>query len=719
MDGSYRGLTVFNSNFTGNRAVDGGAIYLNGDSTVSFCNFVANVATNSGGAIYISGTGSRIMNSNFTYNNATYGSAIYYSPKSQARLYDLFIAENHVFGEDTLGYGDICIDDATFSIPNDDVVFDYFTGTPRYMNYIGNSSSFKLDVVYVSHNGTGLGTSSLTPTTIDKALNLLVKENATIVFCEDMDVSVILSNFTNLVLRSNVGEYYTIKRKEGKNVFVITDESSVTIKNLTLAGGVEVGSNNKLDMDNVAVCISDGESGGIVYNVSSRGSIINSTFTGNKNIDHALTVNGNVIVNFTEFSNNNLTGSAIYYSSTGTGSINNSTFYNNTASDGVRNINIPNLSNVKVNDNKIDAVVKNVTISNDIYGYDFTITGYFDAGLNFAISNINVTIDDVLNTTRTVNVDASTGRFTTSVITGGVLPVGKYKLLYNGIQAINTYNVSYENNNFTINKVNVAANSAGSIITVTYGMADTIIISGTFNASQRVKYDGNVTLTISNGKYSIENISVVVRDGSFSAVLMDEGRLGADTYNVTVKSNGGSDNENFTVCEKIFVGHVIVNPAVVGANYTNDVVVVYGMNDTIVVEGTFNASSADYAVKYNGIVTISINNNKYSMTNTSVLVKDGKFRVIFTDQGKLGAGIYNITISSNTHSANENYTVVNKTWVNKVSVNKLAVGANYTTDVSVVYGMNNTIIVEGTFNASSGVDSSEYNGIVTVTIANN
>ena len=121
----------------------------------------------------------------------------------------------------------------------------------------------------------------------------------------------------------------------------------------------------------------------------------------------------------------------------GTGSISNSTFYNNTASGDVRNINIPGLNKVSVNDNNIDVVLKNITISNDVYGYDFTITGYFDACLNFAISNINVTIDDVLNTTRTVNVDASTGRFTTSVITGGVLPAGKYKLLSKAFININ------------------------------------------------------------------------------------------------------------------------------------------------------------------------------------------------------------------------------------------------------------------------------------------
>ena len=127
----------------------------------------------------------------------------------------------------------------------------------------------------------------------EKALDLVVKVNGTIVFCENMNVSAVLSNFTNLVVRSNVGESYTIKRKDSKNVFVITNGSTVTIKNLGLGGGVEVGFNNNLDLNNVTVTITDSESGGIVYNTSSSGNIVNSNFTGSKNIDHALTVNGN------------------------------------------------------------------------------------------------------------------------------------------------------------------------------------------------------------------------------------------------------------------------------------------------------------------------------------------------------------------------------------------------------------------------------------------
>ena len=57
-----------------------------------------------------------------------------------------------------------------------------------YMNYIGNYSTYHLTVVYVNSTGTGLGTSSLDATTIEKALDLVVKVNGTIVFCENMDM---------------------------------------------------------------------------------------------------------------------------------------------------------------------------------------------------------------------------------------------------------------------------------------------------------------------------------------------------------------------------------------------------------------------------------------------------------------------------------------------------------------------------------------------------
>ena len=717
INSTYKNIVISYSNFTANKAtINGGAIFMASTTTVSASNFIANVADR-GGAIYIGATGVRIRDSNFTYNNATLGSAIFHASKSQTTLNKLYVAENHVFGEDTAGYGDICIDDALFSIPNDDVVFNYFTGTPKYMNYIGNCSSFNLNVVYVSHKGTGLGTTSSTPTTMEKALIILVKINSTIVFCEDMNVTATLSNFTNLVVRSNVGRYYTIKRKDGKNVFVVDDGSNITIRNLGLAGGVEVNSNNCLYLENVTVSITDAESEGIVYKTSTYGEIFNSTFIGNKNLDYALIINGKVNIDESSFINNNLTCAVVYYNSTGSGCINNSYFSNNSATIGVRNLNITNFNNVDVVNNDFDAIVSDVKISNDVYGENVVINGTFDVGVNFAVENITFILNNTFKTNSTLTVTKES--LFSFNLNAGILAASNYNITAYAGNLKNMYSIKYTNNNFNVKRANVASNNL--IITeVSYGVNDTIKIKGYFNQTTAgIKYSGVVNVTITNENATILNSTVEVINGEFVAVLIDGGRLGVGKYDVIVSNNGQSNNENFTLSNYTFKNNFTVSKTNIAANYTANVSVVYGMNGTIVIEGTFNASAGSFAKLYNGNVTVTITNNIYSITNSSVVVRDGKFSAVLVDGGKLGVGIYNIIVSPNSQSTNDNYTVVENTFSNKVNITKSSVGANYTADITVVYGMNDTIVVEGTFNKSSGADSSKYNGIVTVSIFNN
>ena len=80
----------------------------------------------------------------------------------------------------------------------------------------------------------------------------------------------------------------------------------------------------------------------------------------------------------------------------------------------------------------------------------------------------------------------------------------------------------------------------------------------------------------------------------------------------------------------------------------------------------FNKSLGIHTVPYDGIVTVTISNGNYSITNTSVIVDYGYFNAVIVDAGKLGAGIYNITISSNAQSVNDNYTVCNVTFKNNL-----------------------------------------------------
>ena len=714
INSTYRNIVISNSNFTANKAtINGGAIFMTSTTTVSASNFISNVADR-GGAIYIGATGVRIRDSNFTYNNATLGSAIFHASKSQTALYNLYVAENHVFGEDTAGYGDICIDDAVFSIPNGDVVFNYFTGTPRYMNYIGNCSAFNLNVVYVTHNGTGLGTTSSTPTTLEKALIILVKINSTIVFCEDMDVSETLSNYTNLVVRSNVGRYYTLKRKEGKNIFIINDGSNITIQNLGLAGGVEVNSNNYLYLDNVTVSITDAESGGIVYKTSSFGEIFNSTFIDNKNLSHVLTINGKVNIDECSFINNNLAGAVVYYNSTGSGYINNSYFSNNSATIGVRNLNITNFNNVAVINNDFDAILSNAKISNDVYGENVVINGNFDVGVNFAVENITFILNNTFKTNKTLTVTKeSVFSFN---LNAGVLASGNYNIMAQNGNLKNIYSVKYTNNNFIVKRANVASNNL-VITEVNYAINDTIKIKGYFNQTTAgIKYNGVVNITITNENATISNTTVEVINGEFVAILSDSGRLGVGKYDVIVSNNGQSNNENFTVSNYTFKNNFTVSKTNVAANYTVNVTVIYGMNYNIIVEGTFNASAGSFAKLYNGNITVTVTNNIYSITNASVVVRDGKFSAVLVDGGQLGVGLYNIIVSPNFQSTNYNYTVVENTFSNKVNVTKANVDVNNISDITVVYGVNKTICVSGKIsNSTYGV---KYNGFVNITITN-
>ena len=72
-DGAQSVGTITDSNFTGNKASDGGAVRLDGSGNISYSNFIGNSASN-GGAIYT--VNGNVINSNFTKNRGT-GAAIY------------------------------------------------------------------------------------------------------------------------------------------------------------------------------------------------------------------------------------------------------------------------------------------------------------------------------------------------------------------------------------------------------------------------------------------------------------------------------------------------------------------------------------------------------------------------------------------------------------------------------------------------------------------
>eukprot|EP00243_Klebsormidium_subtile_P005153 TRINITY_DN2026_c0_g1_i1.p1 TRINITY_DN2026_c0_g1~~TRINITY_DN2026_c0_g1_i1.p1 ORF type:complete len:432 (+),score=60.36 TRINITY_DN2026_c0_g1_i1:237-1532(+) len=82
--------------FTNNRASYGGAIYYQGNATITACSFVNNSASSGGGALYADGTAIEVRNSNFTQNKADEGGAI-----NVYHLYDSYgppIARNSIRG---------------------------------------------------------------------------------------------------------------------------------------------------------------------------------------------------------------------------------------------------------------------------------------------------------------------------------------------------------------------------------------------------------------------------------------------------------------------------------------------------------------------------------------------------------------------------------------------------------------------------------------------
>ena len=260
-------------------------------------------------------------------------------------------------------------------------------------------------------------------------------------------------------------------------------------------------------------------------------------------------------------------------------------------------------------------------------------------------------------------------------------------------------------------KAIVGANYTADIVVV-YGMNDTIVVEGTFNKSVGVdssEYNGVVTVTISNGLYSVTNVSVVVRDGKFKAVILNQPELGVGIYNITVSSNVQSLNANYTVSNNTFANKVNVTKASVICK-VSEITIVYGVNDTITIKG--NVSNGTNIVKYNGFINITVSNTNLAALN--VEVTNGEFAIDIIDKGNLTVGKYSIEVK--TSYVNDNYTFTNTTFNNNISVIPANVTAFDLINVTVVYGVNRTIAISGKVsNSTFGV---KYGGLINITITN-
>ena len=142
---------------------------------------------------------------------------------------------------------------------------------------------------------------------------------------------------------------------------------------MTLDGGIEVGSGATLNVENATI----------------------------KNADVGIVSSGNVIVNNVTF-----TGNVRAIDATG-GSLTviNSTFTGNTGEE-YRNIHVGDDVTKSVSGTTFDAKVS-ITAPDYTYLEDIIISGVYDAGVNFNISGITLTINTTNGLVNTITVDGS------------------------------------------------------------------------------------------------------------------------------------------------------------------------------------------------------------------------------------------------------------------------------------------------------------------------
>ena len=231
-NGAVNGGAIYNNGvlvdkgskyITNNATQDGGAIYSKSDldytaASSSSRDFIGNRAVN-GGALYINGTNNNIRGALFTGNYADHGSCIYVENNTDLNVYGTSIADNHVANGSQVdgGHGDIYLGNVVnFAIPDDGLYLEpKTTGSSEYTQYIYNSTNMvRSDVLYVSESGTGLGLMSSEPTTLDKALKA-INDNGRIIFVESYMLNT--TNITRNVTLAGYNNTISMKRNNTTN----------------------------------------------------------------------------------------------------------------------------------------------------------------------------------------------------------------------------------------------------------------------------------------------------------------------------------------------------------------------------------------------------------------------------------------------------------------------------------------------------------------------
>ena len=471
----------------------------NSIKTIKNSKFTSNKTVDNGGAIFLNATGSNITNANFINNWAVNGSALYLTSSNKLVVKNIICESNTqtdlVDLTNTFHHGSIYLEDRMQSGN-----FVYSGLNLMGANDVWDGVTYYLSTIYVNStaDNSTCGTTPETATSFENSIIHILNEGKIIFADETYTIDQV--NLANRTI-ALIGNGATIKRKDSSEFTWNLDNSTIYMENFTLENtGMNIENNSTLNLNNITFFTTENNAGGIVYDASSKGTIVNSNFTGTtaSSSDYLITVNGQLDINNTEFRNNAI--GAVKFDSSSKGSIINSTFLNNTAKStkDVRNIYLNNTAKVTYINNTVDVNLSYV-LTNDTYGNPFTVIGLFDAGVNFALNDITLTLNNTERLSNAIIVNTTSG-FSFN-IAGGVLHTGKYNLTATSTNF--NYKINYINNEFNITKRTIEIYQIDNIVIV-YGNNYTVVVTGKYNTTQYGdNYDGllNVSLKIGDKLY--------------------------------------------------------------------------------------------------------------------------------------------------------------------------------------------------------------------------
>ena len=320
--------------------------------------------------------------------------------------------------------------------------------------------------------------------------------------------------------------------------------------------------------------------------------------------------------------------------------------------------------------------------------------------------NITIKVNDSLSITGKVN--ASNGIFSIPIDVDSV-GVGDYKILVDGAETDNYVVKSNDTAQLHVTPANVTINDI-RVDSIVYGLDGAVVVTGTIAsniaAGFGVNYTGLVDVLIVGTNFN--NTVTVNNDGSFEVSISLANALAAGNYSINVTVKG---NDNYTGANKTFVGNLTVSQTNVIINPISVESVVYGVDDTVVVTGTVASNiAAGFGVNYTGLVDVLIVGTNFNKTVN--VYENGTFVAVISLSDALDVGKYNVSVDV---LGNNNYTSVNRTFADNLTVTQANVIINPIRVESVVYGLDDTVVVTGTITSSIGFGVN-YTGIVGVNI---